>query len=107
MSDWYSYPTNYSNGTMVDGVGKMFFNYPSTILNDTLAAGIIVMIWVVSFFLSSSVGTRKAIAVSSFISFVFSIFFFNLGLINPVIPIVLIIMTIIGVLGSKESGGSL
>lgn len=106
---WYEYPTNYSNGTTVDGVGKMFIKYPSSILNGAFSGGVILLIWIVTFLLSVSFGTSRAIAISSFISFIFSIFLMKMGSINLVVPITLIILTIVGVLGAKGSnqGGSM
>ncbi len=104
MTDWYEYPTNYSNGTSVDGVGKFFFKYPSHIVAQ-YASGMLLLIWLFSFGTMLLSGSKKAIGVSSFITFVFSVYFFMEGILNPVVPIALIILTIIGLVGAKEEGG--
>ena len=101
MSDWYEYPTNFSNGSSVNGIGD-YFNWVST-TSPYFGSAIVLMIWLVVFGLSVVMGSRKAIAVASFISFVFSVYFSIAGMLNPVIPIALIILTIIGAMGSKES----
>lgn len=98
---WYEYPSNFSNGSSVDGFGS-FIKYTSYITNDWLGTGIILLIWIVIFGLSMAMGSRKALLTSSFISFIFSIYFVRLGMIHPVIVITLIILTIIGAIGSKE-----
>jgi len=105
LETWWSLPTNYSNGTTADGVGKFFMKYPSYILSDYFGIGIVLMIWIISFALSMMLGTKKALAVASFIAFVFSIFFVQLGVMNLIVPIVLIVLTIIGALGGKDEGG--
>lgn len=102
MVDWWEYPTNYSNGKEVDGPGKLFMSYPSFITNDLFGAGITLLIFLVTFGLSMSSGSRKSLAIASFISFMFSLYFVRLGAINLTITVTLIILTIIGSLGAKE-----
>jgi len=104
MVDWWEYPINYSNGTSVDGAGNFFMKYPSFIVGGHLGSGIILLIWLFCFVFSLILGSRKALAVSSFIAFVFSVYFVRLDMINPIVPIVLIVLMIIGLIGS--SGGS-
>lgn len=102
MTDWYDYPTNYSNGTEVDGVAKMFFKYPNFILGGWAGAGWTLLIFVISFGLSMAAGTRKALGVAGFISFIFSLYFLRLGMLNITISFVLLFVAIIGVIGGKE-----
>lgn len=105
-TDWYNYPTNYTGGNKtISGVWDFFFGYPSEILNGWFSLGIVFLIFVSSFGISLYAGTRKALATASFITFIFSIYFFMRGILNPIVPIVLIILTIIGAIGSKEEGG--
>ena len=108
VSDWYSYPYNYSNGTEVQSFGG-FFQYTSSVLTSGhLATGIILLVWLFTFGFSMVAGSRKALAVASFISFVMSIYFVRLGMINLTIPITLIVLTVVGMLlGSKEDSYSL
>jgi len=103
-TNWYSYPSNFSNGTIVDGVGS-WFQYTSTLIGDWLGIGIMVLIWLASFFLSLASGTRKALMVSGFISFVFSIYLARLDLIHPLFILIFIFLTIIGAIGSKQEQG--
>lgn len=101
ITNWFSYPSNYSNGTAVDGFGS-FIQYVSFITGDWFATGFIILIWLAVFGISLVAGSRKAIMVASFITFIFSIYFVKLSMINPIIVITLIALTILGALGSKE-----
>ena len=101
MTDIFEYPYNYSGGQNVSGLGN-FIQYSSYITGDWLASGFILLIWIITFVLSLAAGSKKALAVSSFISFLFSVYFVRLSLIHFYIPITLIILTIIGALGSSK-----
>ena len=101
VDDWYAFPTNYSNGTSVDGPGQLFLSYPGFILNDWMGLGIVSIIWLFTFIISMSSGSKKALLTSSFIAFIFSVWFIRLGMINPLVCLVLIIFTIIGALGEE------
>lgn len=97
----YEYPSNFSNGTEVNGIGD-FILYISSVTNNYFSIGILILIWMMTFSVGMMSGSRKAILTSSFITFIFSIYFFKLGVLNAVIPIFLIILTIIGAIASKE-----
>ncbi len=99
----FEYPTNYSNGTVVDGVGKFFIDYPNTII-DGYANGLVFLIWMVLFAVTSFAGMKKSIAATCFITGMISVYFAVRGWINPVIPIGLIIFAIVGALGAKQEG---
>lgn len=105
MADWYSMPSNYSNGTVVDTVSEFFIKYPSFIVGNYLGLFLVIVMWSVLFTLGMISGVRKSLMVSSFITFLFSIFLVRLSELNMVVPIVLILLTIIGAIGSKEEGG--
>lgn len=105
MTDWWEYPSNYSNGTVVDSVSKAFFKYPAYIIGDSYAIGIIIFIFSITFIINLFVGSRKSLLVASFISFIFSVYFVMLDKINMVVPILLIILGIIGALSTKDEGG--
>lgn len=102
MTDWWSYPTNYSTNKSVDGVYGFLFDYPSFILGNWYAYGIIILIWCTFFGLGLAMGSRKALAYSSFIAFIFAVYLSARELLNPIIPIFLIIIVIIGVIAGKE-----
>jgi hypothetical protein len=100
--DWWEYPTNYSNGTEIDGVAKMFFKYPNYILGGYAGAGWTLLIFLVSFGLSLATGSRKALGVAGWISFMFSLYFLRMGILNITVSFVLLFVAIIGTIGAKE-----
>ena len=104
ISNWYEYPANYSNGTAVEGVGT-FVKYAQYVSGDWLGNGLILLIWLMTFGLSMVAGARKALMVSSFITFLFSIYLMRLDLIHPVVMVTLIILTVIGAIGSSQEQG--
>jgi len=104
MAFW-EYPTNYSNGTSIDGVAKMFFQYPNYILGGYAGAGWTLLIFLFSFGISLGSGSKKALGIAGWIGFLFSIYFIKLGILNMVISFVLLIIAIIGTIGSKSEGG--
>lgn len=99
----YEYPTNYSGGLNVSGPGGLFLDYPVTIMAQ-YAAGIILLIWTAVFAISLFLGSKRAILVASFISFIFATFFTIRDWLNPVIPIVLIVITVVAAIGTKGEG---
>src|SRR4030042_1174055 len=94
-ADWYSYPSNYSNGSSVNGFGD-FIIYSSSLVGDWLGTGFLVIIFLFSFGIGMMSGSKRALMVSGFITFCFSIYFLRLNLINPLITIGLLVLTIIG-----------
>lgn len=100
----YDFPTNFSNGTQVTGLGS-FFQYGDYIIGGIFAEGILFFIFAFSFVIGMASGTRKALLASSFITFVFAIFFARLDMLNPIWIFVLIVVGIIGAIGSKEERG--
>ena len=105
VADWYEYPTNYSNGTSVDGPGQFFLKYPAFIMNDWLGLSIVTLMFTFTFVITMAAGSRKALLTASFISFIFSVWFARLGMINPLICLLLIVLTIIGAIGSSQEQG--
>ena len=102
VADWYQYPTNYSNGTTIEGPGQLFLKYPGFIMNDWLGTGILGMMFLFTFMITMSSGSRKALLTSGFITFIFSVWFARLGMVNPLICMLLIVLTIIGAIGSQS-----
>jgi len=102
---WWSYPTNFSNGTgltSVTSVGTLI-QYSSYVTEGWFAYGFLLILFIIVFALSSSMNSDKALTAASFITFIFSVYFLRLDMINLVVPFILIIMTIAGALASKES----
>ena len=102
VEDFYPYPTNYSNGTTIEGPGQFFLKYPGLIMNDWLGTGILGILFLFTFIITMQSGSRKALLTSGFITFIFSVWFARLGMINPLVCMLLIVITIIGAIGSKE-----
>ena len=104
ITDWFEYPTNYSNGTSVDGLGT-FVQWANSTIGNSMGLGIILVIFSMSFGGALISGTKKALMVSGFITSILSIYLWRLGMINPVVIITLIIITIVGAIGSYNEGG--
>ena len=102
----FEYPTNYSNGSAVDGYGS-WIQYTNLITGGFLGAGFLLLIWLATFFVSLVSGSRKAMLTASFVSFPFAIYFMRLEMINPIIIIVIIALGILGAIGSKEPSTNL
>ena len=101
----WEYPYNFSNGTEVNGFGN-FIVYISSLTNDWLAPGFLILIWLITFGIGLASGSRKALLSSSFVTFIFSIYFFRMGILNWIVPLILIILTIVGAIASKGEGNS-
>ena len=97
----YIYPSNYSNNTGVNGFGDWII-YISNLTNNWLPIGFLFLIWMTVFGIGMASGSRKALLSSSFVTFIFSIYLYRLGILTIVIPISLIILTIIGAIASKS-----
>ena len=98
---WHEYPTNFSNGTSVDGVGSFFGSYPAAIV-PFAGIGIVILLWIITFSLSLMSGVRKAFMVASFIAGVLSIYLWRMAMIDVSIVFILVILTIVGAIGAKE-----
>jgi hypothetical protein len=107
MADWHEYPTNYSNGTSIDGPADLFFSWPDLVLNGKFGIGLTLIIWIMTFTLSLSAGSKKATGIACFISFLFSLYFVGMGGMNLVISIALLIFGTLALVLSRDDGGSL
>ena len=104
VTPWFEYPTNYSNGTSVDGLGT-FAQWANLTIGNSMGLGIILIVFLMSFGGALISGTKKALMVSGFITTILSIYLERLGMINPIVVITLVVITIIGVVGSYNQGG--
>ena len=95
---WYDWPnaTNIINGT------TDYINYVNTSVSDWMAPAFLFVIWLVTYGVSLGTGIKKALMVSSFITFVISIYFIRMNLINPVITFGLLVLTIVGAILTKS-----
>jgi hypothetical protein len=107
MTDWWEYPTNFSNGDNVAGPADMFFNYPSYLLDSKFGIGITMIIWLMIFTLSLSAGSRKALGIASIVSGIISIYFAQLGWFNILTTFTLIIVGILSLIFSRDEGVSI
>ncbi len=96
----YEYPTNYSNGTIVDGPGKFFLDYPTSVISQ-YSNGLILLIFMFVFAATSFSGVKKSLTTTCFITGLISVYFVVGGWASPVIPIALLIFGIVGALGSQ------
>lgn len=97
----WQYPSNFSNGTIVTNLGD-FFKYMNYTTNNTFGYGILLVIFLISFAVGLVLGPKKAIAGSSFISMIFSVYLVMMGLIHISIPFILGLIMIVSVIGAKE-----
>lgn len=94
----WEYPTNYSNGTSVDGSpGRFFLDYPMAIIAN-YANGFLFLIWIVLFAALFTFGVGEAIVAASFASAVLGVYFAAQGLVSTLIPISLFIIAIVATL---------
>lgn len=104
----YEYPTNYSNGSIVTGPGSFFIDYPTSIIPQ-FGAGILTLIFLVTFAVGSFLGVKKALLTSCFITGIISIFFAVRGWVNELAPIglgvVTVIIILLGLLEGNSGGG--
>jgi len=100
----FDWPTNFSNGTAITGLGGIF-QYAQYVTSGMFSMGILLMIFLMSFGIGMVTGIKRALASSAFITFIFSVYFVRLDMINPIVPIALLFVSIIGALGSKAEGG--
>jgi len=107
MADLWTYPSEYLNGTGVDGVGDMFFSYPASIVGSNFALGIVLLIWVSFFGIMLTARSTKAVLTASFVSIFFAIFFAIRQELSWGIVFILLILIAIGAVGAKEEGTTL
>lgn len=103
MVNWYEWPSNFSNGTAIDGIGN-YMLYANYVAQGWLPYAALIIIFSMSFIVGMLTGTKKALLASSFITFVFAVYFIRILPLNPVVIFALIVMMIIGALGSKSEG---
>jgi len=100
----YEYPTNFTNGTTIDGIGNMFI-YANNVTSGGFAYGIIFLVFFITLTIGAMSGFKRAGASAAFVSAVFSFLFLRLGMVNPILPIILIIFSVIFALAGGKEGG--
>lgn len=93
---WYNYPTNISNiGELVIWANEE---------TQHMFGNVILVCTFLIIFISLSFATKssKALPVSTFITFIFSVLLIRMSIISPVMPFILIVATIIGIFWARN-----
>lgn len=90
----FNYPSN------ITGLGD-FIIYASQESNYALPMGILSLIFMLTFMVGLTAGSRKAVMSAGFVTFIFSVWFVRLGIISPIFSIGLILLTILGAIFSS------
>jgi len=106
LNTTFDWPNNFSNGTAITGIGTMF-QYASYVTEGFFGLGILLIIFLISLIGGMMFGVRRALASSSFITFIFSVYLLRMELVPTYIPFVLIFMAILGAIGSKSESGNI
>jgi len=103
----FDYPTNFSDGSAVAGIGSLL-TYASYTTNGFFGIGILAVIFFLAFGVGYLVNFSAAFASASFITFVFSVYFVRIDLVPYGYPFILAAMTIIAFFMAKaEQGGNI
>ena len=101
----YDYPTNFSNGTnSVTDLGSLM-QYGDYLVSGVFGIAILVVLFLTAFLVSMAVGTKKALLSSSFITLVFSVYFYRIEMVSPLVPFALLTVVIFALIAGKESAG--
>ena len=99
----YDYPSNFSNGTTLTDLGS-FIQYGDYVTGGALGIAFLSLIFFTSYLLSMAVGTKKALLSSSFITFIFSVYFYRLEMVSPIIVFGLLTVVIFSLIAGKGGG---
>lgn len=100
---WHEWPTNFSNGTFINSTGT-YIQYADQVTGGFLSAGFLLIVWVMVFFAGVAMGIKRSGAAACFITFVFSIYFWRLALVPPLLVITLLVATIVFAIGAGKEG---
>lgn len=101
---WHEWPTNFSNGTAIDDIGN-YIGYANLVTSGFFSAAVLIITWIMVFFAGVMMGVKRSISAACFITFVFSVYFWRIGLVNPTIMFLLAIATIIFAIGAGGQKG--
>jgi len=101
----YDYPTNFSNGTnSVTDLGS-FIQYGDYVVSGVLGYAFLVLIFLTALMVSMSVGVKKALLSSSFITFIFAVYFYRIEMVSPAFLFGLAIFTVVLLVLPDKPGG--
>ena len=107
VANWWDYPTNYSNGN--SSVNDIYgvLDYGNYVTTGWLGVMIMFMIFFISLGTGIITGVKRAFTAAAFISTIFSILLFGLGLIQAYWVMIWITLTAIAAVGAfnERSGG--
>ncbi|RKX66170.1 MAG: hypothetical protein DRP42_03700 [Tenericutes bacterium] len=98
-------PTNFSNGTAVDGVGSLF-QYANYATGDWFGFGLLSVIFIMSFGASALMNIGRAFASASFITLIFAVYFARIEAVSPTIPLILGVAVIAGFFWARGERGT-
>ena len=102
MALW-DYPTNFSNGSTINSVGALL-QYGSYVTEGWFAYAFLLVIFIIVFSVGVMIDARKATLAASFVTFIFSVYFIRLSMINPVVSFALIAIILAAVIFGGDKG---
>lgn len=100
MTDWYEWPSNFSNSS-VQGVGDLF-KYANYVTSGWAVNFILIAIFIIVYVALLPFQSKRAFSVAIFITTVISILFSSLGIIHPAVPLIGIVLTIVSIIWMKS-----
>jgi hypothetical protein len=88
MTANYTFPENISR------VGE-FLRWENSVTNNWMGNVLVLVVFVVFFIAMKNYPTKSALAMSSFISMIISVFLYTLGMVHPLIVLATILITAI------------
>ena len=98
-------PTNFSNGTSVDGIGSLF-QYATYATDGWFGTGVVAIVFMMSFGAFALMNIGRAFASASFISLVFAVYFARIESVSPTLPLIIMVATIVGFFWAKGERNS-
>ena len=102
----FEYPANFSDGNTVEGIGS-FFQYAHYVSDGFLGYAILIIIFMMALIVGLTMGTKRALLSSSFITFIFSVYFWRLEMISPAFVFAFVFIMIISAIGIKSEGSNI
>lgn len=100
----WNLPTNFSGPggyQSVEGLGSLF-TYATYATGNWFGTGLLFAIFILSWGGTAMMNIGRAFSAASFITFVFSVYFARINMVNPTIPLVLATMVIGGFFWAKS-----
>lgn len=94
---WHEWPSNFSGGQSVEGIGT-WLRYSNSVTGGLLGQAIIFMVFAISFVTLKGYSTSKAFVASCFITTIIAILLARVITFNPIFLAGLIILTVISTL---------